>query len=62
MEGLRFATGPLTRNENHTDIQGIIFWVAWQQMEVFTLSQFLSIYWAKWVTPISTEIPCTLVV
>ena len=27
-----------------TDILAIFFWVAWQQIETFTLNQFLSVY------------------
>ena len=35
--------------EKHTDIHTIVFWVAWQQIELYTLHQFLSVYRAKWV-------------
>ena len=42
--------GLFTRNEKRTDIQTIIFWVAWPQTDVFTINQFLSIYQGKRVT------------
>ena len=45
----------------YSNIHTIIFWAAWQQMEVFTLNQFLSVYWAQWVTYSFTLKFCALV-